>query len=217
MSQELWRQSLIMCKEYFGKKIRNVMRNTMFYGEELKKLVEEYSKCKDKIRGRRIKGFVIEESKRFGCVSHKPLVVYIVFEDGSKTDFSIPKACEALFGKCEEIKKRDVLAAFRTAVDDQIKEFVALNTVDKERKLVKTYDGKILPRNQVDVHHATPFQRLVEEFLKLKNLRWEDVPLKDIGEGYDIADQKLREEWREFHKKHAKLVIVERKTHRRWF
>jgi hypothetical protein len=55
----------------------------------------------------------------------------------------------------------------------------------------------------------------VNEFLKIKGLRLEDVKTIDIGIGRDFADPQLKGEWVEFHMRHAKLSIVPKPTHRK--
>jgi len=48
-----------------------------------------------------------------------------------------------------------------------------------------------------------------------RGLKLEDVAVKDVRVGYDIADPVLREEWREFHRRNAKLSLIPKEKHRR--
>ena len=108
--------------------------------------------------------------------------------------------------------RENVYSAFRRAVDDQVLESI------RERSFGThvVVGGRLYRREDVDVHHVgKPFSTLVEEFLRSRGLRLEDVAVKDLGVGYDIADPVLREEWREFHRRNAKLTLVPGEKHRR--
>ncbi|QOR94668.1 hypothetical protein IMZ38_01660 [Thermosphaera chiliense] len=75
-------------------------------------------------------------------------------------------------------------------------------------------DGRCYKRNEVEVHHeGKSFKDILEGFLRQEGLRLEDIKLEDIGEGYRLADRGLAQKWREFHRKHAHLLILPRRLH----
>jgi hypothetical protein len=66
------------------------------------------------------------------------------------------------------------------------------------------------------VHHAgISFSEIAEMWLREISKTPEQLPLMDLfdGGGYTIAPGPLRESWREFHKKHATLVVVSQRWH----
>jgi len=82
--------------------------------------------------------------------------------------------------------------------------------------MVLADDGNLYDRSEVEVHHnGKAFNDLVNEFLRLKGIRLEDVKTIDIGIGRDFADPNLKNEWIEFHKKRAKLAIIPKQLHRK--
>jgi len=199
--------SVSECIEYFRSKLSKVPYNIPFYDDELMELFRHHYRFAEKTRGRGVRAFLLKpSSKRSGSFE-----LYAVLDDGSEVDWSYIKACRSIGGNLNSLKLQEVLSAFRNAVEDQVREFVRRNTFGG---MVLTYDGKLLPRHEVDVHHEPPFKELVSRFIRVKGLSLSQVPIKDIGIGYDIADQRLRDEWREFHIRNARLVIVERKVHR---
>jgi len=179
-----------------------------FWDDFLYRVFTSYFRFPGKTGGRRVVGFV----KRGNPVRRGSFTLYAVLEDGQEVDWSYLKACRSLAGGAEAVLRENVYSAFRRAVDDQVLEFIRGHSFG-------TYvvvGGRLYRREEVDVHHVgKPFSTLVEEFLRSRGLRLEDVAVKDLGVGYDIADPVLREEWREFHRRNAKLTLVPGEKHRR--
>jgi len=66
------------------------------------------------------------------------------------------------------------------------------------------------------VHHdGMPFSEIAELWLRDVGMTPEQLPVMDLfdGGGYTLAPGPLRESWREFHKRHATLVVVSRQWH----
>lgn len=66
------------------------------------------------------------------------------------------------------------------------------------------------------VHHdGMPFSEIAELWLREVRATPEQLPLMDLfdGGGYTLAPGPMRESWREFHKRHATLVVVSRQWH----
>jgi hypothetical protein len=162
----------------------------------------------EKTRGLNVRCFAIE-SNPLG----KGFTLYAILSDGSKVDWSYVKACRSIGSGAIDIRRVEALQAFRLAIEDQIGEFIRSRMISG---MVLADDGNLYGRGEVEVHHnGKAFIDLVNEFLNIKGLRLEDVKTIDIGIGRDFADPKLRSEWIEFHKKHAKLVIVPKHLHRK--
>jgi len=140
--------------------------------------------------------------------------VYAVLEDGSEVDFSYRKCIEAAFDPRakERIRRLNVIQAFRRAVEDQIIEFKRSRSFGK---YVILDNGALAKDDEIHVHHEPPFEALLEEFLRMKGLTLDQVQIKEAGDGisYDLADEKLKEEWREFHRKNARLRLVKIQDH----
>jgi hypothetical protein len=162
----------------------------------------------EKTRGLNVKCFTIE-SNPLG----KGFTLYAILSDGSKVDWSYVKACRAVGSGAVDIRRVEALQAFRLAVEGQIGEFIESRMINS---MVIADDGKLYDRSEVEVHHhGKTFNDLVNEFLRLKGLRIEDVKTVDISIGRDFADPNLKKEWIEFHKKHAKLIIIPKQLHRK--
>lgn len=162
----------------------------------------------EKTRGLNVRCFSIE-SNPLG----KGFTLYAILSDGSKVDWSYVKACRAIGSGAVDIRRVEALQAFRLAVEEQIGEFI-MSRMFNGRVLAD--DGRLYDRCEVEVHHqGKSFSDFVNEFLRLKGIRLEDVKTIDIGIGRDFADPKLKNEWIEFHKRHARLVIVPKQLHRK--
>ena len=183
---------------------------TVCNGEDYKMLLHVFRfhpRFIEKTRGLNVRCFAIE-SNPLG----KGFTLYAILSDGSKVDWSYIKACRAIGSGPANIRRVEVLQAHRLAVEDQIGEFI-MSRMFNGRVLAD--DGRLYDRSEVEVHHqGKSFIDLVNEFLRLKGIRLEDVKTIDIGIGRDFADPQLRSEWIEFHRKHAKLAILPRERHR---
>ena len=195
--------------EYFKRILYRYPLNHVFYDEELLKLFKCYDKYREKVGDRKVVGFLKKPNPR----NKKSFALYAVLSDGSLADWSYRKAVLSLFGSRNSLRHLRVVDAFRRAVEDQIKEFR-----DSRRfgKYVVVDGGGLVPIDEVDVHHEPPFATLVSSFLKHLGLRLDDIPIKPAhdGIGNDIADPKLREAWREYHKRHARLHLLPKEKHR---
>jgi len=152
----------------------------------------------EKSKGRKVKAFVKRRSGR-------GYVLYAVFEDGSEVDWSWQKA----LGMRD--RRSDVLNAFRYEVMQSV---YAVRDGHTLGGLVVTDSGAATERGDVHVHHeGEEFSRILDEFLRMKGLRLEDIELEDIGRGYRLRDRGLAEEWRRFHDARARLMVVSREEH----
>jgi hypothetical protein len=163
----------------------------------------------------------VEKTRRLSvrCFTIEPnpigrgFTLYAILSDGSKVDWSYIKACRAMSSGIADVKRAEVLQAFRFAVEDQIGELIRSRMINGK---VLADDGRLYDRCEVEVHHqGRMFNDLVNKFLKSKGLKLEDVKTIDIGIGRDFADPELKREWVEFHKKHAKLTIIPKNLHRK--
>ncbi|MCC5989967.1 MAG: hypothetical protein LM558_00460 [Thermosphaera sp.] len=162
----------------------------------------------EKTRGLSVRCFTIEPNPM-----GKGFTLYAILSDGSKVDWSYVKACRAMSSGAVDIRRGETLQAFRLAVEEQIRELIKSRMFNGK---VLADDGKLYDRCEVEVHHqGKTFNELVNEFLKLKGLRLEDVKTVDIGIGRDLADPELKKEWVEFHRKHTKLAVIPKELHRR--
>jgi len=196
--------------EYFSRKLRAMKNRGLFWDEELYDLFRHHPRFLEKTRGLAVKGFLVKDNP----LRKDSFRVYVVLENGSAVDFSYRKCIEAAFDPAARarIHRLNVIQAFRRAVGDQIVEF-------KESRRFGRYvmldDGTLAGYDEVHVHHEPPFEKLLEEFLKSKGLTLDQVPIKEAEDGisYDLSDEKLKEEWREFHRKRAKLKLVKIQDH----
>jgi len=198
--------------EYFSRKLRAMKGRGVFCDDELYELFKYHPRFAEKTRGLEVKGFVVKENS----LRRSSFTVYAVLEDGSEVDFSYRKCIENAFNPAarERIRRLNVVQAFRRAVEDQIIEF-------KESRRFGRYvilDNGVPARDdEVHVHHEPPFEDLLEEFLRIKGLTLDQVQIREAedGIGYDLADDKLKEEWREFHRKKARLRLMKIREHYR--
>jgi hypothetical protein len=71
------------------------------------------------------------------------------------------------------------------------------------------------PKDGMSIHHEGKlFYELVGEFLALKGLKIEEVELGCTRHSFkDNKDQKLRDEWIDYHRKNAKITIMPIEEH----
>jgi len=152
----------------------------------------------EKSRGRRVRGFIKRRSGR-------GYMLYAVFEDGSEVDWSWQKALGV------RDRRSDVLNAFRYEVMQSVYTVRDGHTLGS---LVVTDGGVVTEKGDVHVHHdGEEFSRILDEFLRMRGLRLEDVELEDIGRGYRLRDRVLAEEWRRFHDSRTRLRVISREEH----
>jgi hypothetical protein len=164
-----------------------------------------HPRFEEKTRGLEVKCFEIVKWGREG------FTIYAILADGTRVDWSYKKACKSASATKGGLTREEVLRVFRETVEDQIEEF--LRSREFGGKILAD-DGCLYGRDEVEVHHkGVPFRRLVEEFLALKRMKLEDVRTVDVGIGRDFADPQLRAEWREFHKRRARLAVLPKRKH----
>ena len=73
--------------------------------------------------------------------------------------------------------------------------------------------GEYLAYEELNVDHRQPntFSVIVDRFIEIKNLNIKEIELLQIEGGpNEIADEKLKAEFREYHKEKANLRLVKR-------
>ena len=127
------------------------------------------------------KFFIDSDGYGYKCFHH-------IDNNGNVDHFSFRKA----LSKKPTISKRNILTAFRVAVDEQVNPY---------------------RRKGYHVDHIVPFHVLLSDFLRDKGLSLSDIKIEencsDIRYGvYLLVDESLRHEWESYHKKHARLRTV---------
>lgn len=133
---------------------------------------------------------------------------WVVRRDGTATDFSYRECISPTSNRT------NVLSAFRQEIQYQIIGF-------KREAWSREYTCPITDRpfdfEEGDVDHEPPlFVDLVERFLGAHGTRLESVLVRD-GDGVigaTLLDRSLAQDWREFHKGHARLSLLSREGHR---
>lgn len=124
--------------------------------------------------------------------------------DGSEEDFSYIKCI------VPEKAKKDIVSILRKLVLPQTNAYKVLYF--KQNTWVSEFSGEPLTFETSHVDHKSPktFNWLVNEFLKLNKLTFEEIKTKSINNVYDdtLEDKTLEEKWIDFHLKEAELRIV---------
>ena len=192
--------------KYFSRKLNSYPLDQVFWDSEVYELFTKHPRFREKTKGMKVVGFI----KRRNPMNPRSWTLYAILEDGQEVDFSYRKSVLNMFGNYD--KRMNIYYAFRRAIEDQIMEF-------KKSRMFGNYvitdDGKLLPPEKTHVHHDPPFEVLVERFLSEKKLKLEDIPIKESPDGiqYTIADEALLKEWQEYHRKHAKLILLSKEEH----
>ena len=138
-------------------------------------------------------------------------------EQDRAIDFSFKKAIQEYDkNKAKKVSKSLIKSAFRLEVWSFIKEF-------RDEQLSKPENKTFLEMALVDnysVHtdHIVPFFVLVEDFLALENIPLEKVELKKYNHSgfrdnsYILKDRDLAKRWFDFHKKNARLRLLDKQT-----
>jgi len=195
--------------KYFSEKLRGMKGKGVFWDDEVYELFKHHPLFHEKTRGLRVKGFIVEDSSKPSYFT-----VYAVLENDEKVDFSYRKCVEVAFDPSawRQIQRRNRINAFRRAVEDQVYSFRDSRRLGEWLILD---DHTLAKPDEAHAHHETPFMKILEEFLKEKGLTLEQVEIReaDDGKGYELADEKLREEWREFHREKTKLRLLRIEEH----
>jgi len=106
----------------------------------------------------------------------------------------------------------DVLEVLRMAIRPQIYEYKDSQVNDG--KAVCALSGIEFDEEQLHVDHFYPFRKLVDDFLKSRNLTFFDIEIDhhDNGDGYStIKDKALLDDFLDYHRKNAKLSLIHKK------
>lgn len=139
----------------------------------------------------------------------------VYFKDGQSSDFSFP---HAIRGKGKSVFD-DFRDACRRAVDADIqlfKESYFIANEDPFGFVPSQLSGESIPRRHAHVdHEGQTFHEIAKAFMLSKG--WSDVPAGVISEQAEnqtttiFVDQKIREEFRQFHNATAKLRVISEK------
>lgn len=103
-------------------------------------------------------------------------------------------------------KKKRVLAAMRACIKPQIDNYKAQIiypvTCPLSGKILRDGNGK-----RAHVDHKWPFSRLVQQWLDLENLTFEEIELNRAGE---FKDRSLQVKWYNYHNAEAVLQLVDK-------
>ena len=130
--------------------------------------------------------------------------------DGSTEYFSYTKRINA--PKTDFSRFRE---ACRQAIQDDLRN-VKLSYFDKYSKKVKVKcqeTGELLKYEELNVDHRQPntFSVIVDRFAELKNIDLKNIKYITIDGGpNELADKKLKEDFRQYHKGKANLRIVKK-------
>ncbi|MGL5078170.1 MAG: hypothetical protein ACRDBG_20420 [Waterburya sp.] len=129
---------------------------------------------------------------------------YILYLNENRTK-SIPIVRTKRKTKVERVK-----AAFRKAINPQIKQFRRDNNYRLKRGYCCPISKlRIVNWKQAHVDHIYPFSSLLADFCIQKNLSLGVIDLNRKGE---IKDNKLEEEWCQYHRLNAKLGILSKEA-----
>jgi len=133
--------------------------------------------------------------------------IWMEYDNGEINDFSW-RACVT-----PRTNKDDALAAGRTAIKPQIREFVT--ELDELRCAIS---GELVTFGDFDVdHHPVPFKQLFDEWLFAEGLTYDDIKT-NIGEPRSLTTSMIVQEqelsWQQYHERYAELRILKSELHR---
>ena len=202
-------------KEYATKKDAlshyKTILNSYDFGETLKQndfndildLLDTHPKVKEKI------GVGIDKI-RIAKLKYETKSFELVRVDGSTEYFSYTKRINS--PKTDFSKFRE---ACRQAIQEDLRN-VKLSYFDKHSKKGKVKcqeTGKLLRFEELNVDHRQPntFSVIVDRFVELKNINLKSIGYLTVDGGpNELADRKLKEDFRLYHKEKANLRIVEK-------
>jgi hypothetical protein len=192
----------MLYRQKVGEKVNE---NDAFYLNELLKRHDEY---KQKI------GVGIDHFTTM-IAPHGTTCFKIIRLDGSSTDFSYLHCIRGGSPK----RKTEIYKAFRSVV-----RFDLLNARHKYFAKNKDQDEKVLcpitkerigiSEGQMDHQAPLTFQVIVETFLKIKKLNYDDVPIstgRDNQTSPEITAPRLAEDFRQYHNEIAEIAFVKTK------
>lgn len=163
----------------------------------------------EKKRGVGINEVVIKLDKNWG----KTRCFHIKRIDGTETDFSYLHCIDNDISK-EPVKMFKQSA--RSAVEDQIVSHL-LNyirrTIDNENNIVCEKSQLKISREQATVDHIPPitFDKILNDFLKLKNIEPSQIEYKGFGDNEykkEFKDEQIKTEFANYHRQVAKLRVI---------
>lgn len=100
---------------------------------------------------------------------------------------------------------------FRHAIDDQCAAFLASGRVDSDTWICPRTSRRVVLSECPQTDHVVPFERLLQDFLKSKELTISDVTLKKCADDaieFFLADERLEADWKQYHRERASLQIL---------
>jgi hypothetical protein len=185
------------CLRYLYETLKNKPPYKVFWDDYIASIFQRhcrYSKrLYEKVGKHKVIGFIIKDV----------LSLCAVLDNGEFIcNWSYEYACTET--RYEKIP-RDIYMAFRRAIRDQLEEFKSKHA----RGGFVEINGKLYPRDKVDVHHdVISLEDLIKIFLESKKLKVEDLE--------KLTNSKIKAllaEWREFHRRNARLVLLPRDMH----
>lgn len=108
-------------------------------------------------------------------------------------------------------ERKDVFAAFRNDVQEQITTF--RRNAFHNKKEHRCPETGIMLKNEMSTHTDHHFRKktfiqLVEEFIAREETDFADIAIENCGMFYRLADRDLANRWNEYHKEHAILRLI---------
>ena len=109
------------------------------------------------------------------------------------------------------VKRFDTLKAFRNAIYPQTQEYLKINELEDGKYLCEI-TGEILERSEIHIDHhfqVITFLKLVEQFLEINNLTYDDITLIYTDDGM-ILNNEHRRMWGKYHQETAILRLIKK-------
>ena len=144
---------------------------------------------------------------------------FVAFPGQAPTAVGVKKAVKALFGKTNTVTAvlYDFKIAFRHAIAQQIiakrREFIGHNRENLDGTFVSEMSGQEFPMTELAIDHAPPltFDALLLAFVNDRSINPMDVAVVR-REGWTLlADERLADDWREYHQERAVLRSISNK------
>lgn len=178
------------CKKIIDKiKEKYMIENKHFFDEEIIKILYHHplEKCKN-----RIISLVYKKDRYGGLTLH-----YKDIANDEYTSVSLNQCIKSLFGKSIN-HIEDVKSAMRIAIWG---EGLKLTTYRIENKNKPNECGHF-DDSHID-HYPVSFQKILDDFVRINNLKLEEVKIYKEGIQYYLKDKKLKDKWVEYHESKA--------------
>ena len=108
-------------------------------------------------------------------------------------------------------ERKDVFAAFRNEIQEQITDF--RRKAFHNKKEHRCPETGIVLKNEMSTHtdhhfRKKTFNQLVDEFIAKEGTEFADIAIENCGMFYKLKDRTLAERWNEYHKDHAILRLI---------